>query len=81
MARFVRTRPDTGELFVEHRYRDGLFRLGNPALGNKKHHKGNQVAVRTEEEVARLVTEGYWLRMKGQDTGAVSLIPPCQIRL
>jgi hypothetical protein len=42
--RFERLSRDD-ELFVAHRYEDGLYRMANPALGAKKHHAANQIAV------------------------------------
>ncbi|MCK1542036.1 hypothetical protein IVB12_08645 [Bradyrhizobium sp. 179] len=69
-----------GELFVAHRYEDGLYRMANPALGAKKHHAANQIAVDIGA-VAGYLKRGYLLRMRGEISNQVNLISPSEIRI
>ncbi|WP_316206314.1 MULTISPECIES: hypothetical protein [unclassified Bradyrhizobium] len=77
--RFERLSRD-GELFVAHRYEDGLYRMANPALGAKKHHAANQIAVDIGA-VAGYLKRGYLLRMRGETSKQVNLISPSEIRI
>ncbi|WP_247297753.1 hypothetical protein [Bradyrhizobium sp. 179] len=77
--RFERLSRD-GELFVAHRYEDGLYRMANPALGAKKHHAANQIAVDIGA-VAGYLKRGYLLRMRGEISNQVNLISPSEIRI
>lgn len=77
--RFERLSRD-GELFVAHRYEDGLYRMANPALGAKKHHAANQIAVDLGA-VADYLRRGYLLRMRGEASSQVNLISPSEIRI
>ncbi|MEH2576516.1 hypothetical protein [Bradyrhizobium sp. AZCC 1708] len=70
----------SGELFVAHRYEDGLYRMANPALGGKKHHAANQIAVDIGA-VAGYLRRGYLLRMRGETSNQVNLISPSEIRI
>ncbi len=78
MPQFVRVTAD-GERYVPHRFRDGLFRVADPALGPIKHHAHNQIAVR-EEEIADYLRRGFLLRMRGEISGQVNLIAASEIR-
>ncbi|MBN9304843.1 MAG: hypothetical protein BGO82_10960 [Devosia sp. 67-54] len=44
--------------------KDGLFVLGDPRAGDKKHHEKNEVLVRTEEEAIRLLRDGFSIRIE-----------------
>jgi len=67
-----------GERFVPHRFRDGLLRVADPALGKVKHHAANQIAVR-EDEVVAYLRRGFLLRMRGERSGQVNLIAAAEI--
>lgn len=75
--RFVRVAAD-GERFVPHRFRDGFFRVADPAHGKLKHHAANQIAVR-EDEVSAYLRRGFLLRMRGEKNGQVNLIAAAEI--
>jgi hypothetical protein len=77
--RFVRV-AQNGERYVPHRYRDGLFRVADPALGRTKHHAANQIAIRAEE-IASYLARGFLLRMHGEETKQVNLISASEITL
>ena len=70
--------PD-GEVFVPHRYPNGLYRVANPALGDVKHHAKNQLSAR-EDQIEGYLQRGFLLRMKGDVTGKVHLIPSSEIK-
>jgi hypothetical protein len=72
-----RIAPD-GERFLPHCFRDGLYRVGDPQLGNRKHLAGNQIAI-TASEIVQYVRSGYSLRMRGEVSGRINLISPDQI--
>lgn len=74
---FVRVAAD-GECFFAHRFRDGLFRVADPALGRTKHHSANQISARADE-VAGYLARGFLLRMRGERTGQVNLISADEI--
>ncbi|WP_143750551.1 MULTISPECIES: hypothetical protein [unclassified Mesorhizobium] len=44
--------------------KDGLFVLGDPGAQNIKHHKKNEVLVRSEEEAIRLILKGFSIRIE-----------------
>jgi hypothetical protein len=67
-----------GERYVAHRFRDGLYRMANPALGRVKHHAANQLSVDINEIVGYLA-KGYLLRMRGETSGQVNLIAASEI--
>jgi len=67
-----------GERYVAHRFRDGLYRMANPALGRVKHHSANQLSVDINEIVGYL-EKGYLLRMRGETSGQVNLIAASEI--
>lgn len=77
--RFERLSPDS-ELFLAHRYEDGLYRVANPALGPKKHHTANQISVDIGE-IAGYLKRGYLLRMRGEKSNQVNLISPSEIKI
>lgn len=77
--RFERLSRD-GELFLAHRYDDGLYRMANPALGPNKHHAANQISV-DMGEIAGYLKRGYLLRMRGERSNQVNLISPSEIRI
>lgn len=74
-----RINPETGEIFLPHRFRDGNFRVADPAKGNVKHHARNQIAVATAAEVKEMLKDGFLLRMRGADSGRINLISATQI--
>lgn len=41
----------------------GLFVLGDPKQGNRKHVKANKVTVRTEQEMIDLIMRGFSVRV------------------
>ena len=69
--------PD-GEIFTPHRYPNGLYRVADPALGDVKHHAKNQLSIR-DDQIEDYLQRGFSLRMKGDVTGKVNLIPPSEI--
>ncbi len=77
-SRFERIAPN-GERFTPHCYNDGLYRVANPALGQKKHHAVRQIAIRGEE-IAGYLERGFLLRMRGESSGQVNLIAASKIR-
>lgn len=56
------------------------YKLGDPRLGDKKHHAENAVYVRTLEEAAVLIGKGFplWMGAKGKRG---SLISPRSLRI
>lgn len=68
-----------GERFVPHRFRDGMYRVANPALGPTKHHAANQIAI-TADEIGGYLKRGYLLRMRGQISGQVNLVAASEIK-
>jgi hypothetical protein len=75
--RFERISAD-GERYVAHRFRDGHYRMANPALGRVKHHSTNQLSVDINE-IAGYLEKGYLLRMRGETSGQVNLIAASEI--
>lgn len=75
---FERTTPD-GERYVAHLFKDGRYRVADPALGRKKHHAENQLAV-TLEEISGYLSKGYHLRMHGELSMQVNLISATQVK-
>jgi len=73
--------PDTKELFLPHRYRDGSYRVADPRFGRTKHHAKNQIAVATESELLDLLSRGFHLRMRGTVSGQINLIKSSEIEL
>jgi hypothetical protein len=67
-----------GERYVAHRFKDGLYRMADPALGRTKHHAEKQLAV-TFEEISGYLRRGYLLRMRGELNKQVNLISPSEI--
>jgi hypothetical protein len=67
-----------GERYVAHRFRDGFYRMANPALGRVKHHSANQLSVDVIE-IAGYLAKGYLLRMRGETSGQVNLIAASEI--
>ncbi len=65
---------EDGERFVPHRYRDGFFRVADPALGKNKHHKNNQLKIQEGEIEAYVIKKGFSLRMRGEAKGQINLI-------
>jgi hypothetical protein len=76
--KFERIAPD-GERFTPHCYRDGLYRVADPAHGSKKHHATRQIPVRGEE-IAGYLDKHFALRMRGEISGQVNLIAASKIR-
>jgi hypothetical protein len=75
--RFVRIAHD-GERYLPHRYRDGFYRVANPALKSAKHHAANQIAI-SQEEISTFLKRGFLLRMRGESSGQVNLIAAAEI--
>ncbi|EIG63593.1 hypothetical protein [Bradyrhizobium sp. WSM1253] len=67
-----------GERYVAHAFKDGLYRMADPALGRTKHHRENQLPV-TLEEIGGYLSRGYLLRMRGESSKQVNLIAPAEI--
>ncbi|RVG79150.1 hypothetical protein CN177_24340 [Sinorhizobium meliloti] len=67
-----------GERYVPHRFRDGKYRVADPALGRKKHHASNQIAI-TADEIGSYLRRGFLLRMRGEISGQVNLISASEI--
>jgi hypothetical protein len=64
-----------GERYVPHRFRDGLYRVANPALGRTKHHAANQIAI-TADEIAGYLQKGL---LRGEISGQVNLVAASEI--
>lgn len=71
----TRRNPRTGRIERPWRNRDNLFVLGDPAHGAQKHHDKFAVKVATLDEVARLVRQGFSVRMTDGESPP-SLISP-----
>ena len=56
------------------------YKLGDPKLGNKKHHAEHAVHVKTLEVAAVLVAQGFslWMSAKGKRS---SLIAPQSLQI
>jgi hypothetical protein len=68
MVKITRTAPRAGLPEVPWKYRDGFYRLADPTLEAKNRNKEpHATKVRTLEDAARLVLEGYALRMGAPD--------------
>lgn len=78
-ADFERVAAD-GERFVPHRFRDGFYRVADPALGRTKHHAHNQIAIR-RGQIETYLSRGFLLRMRGEISGQVNLISPEEISI
>lgn len=76
--RIVRFAED-GERYIPHRFRDGFYRMADPALGRVKHHAANQIAVRGYE-IEGYLQKGFLLRMRGEVSGQVNLISASEIK-
>jgi hypothetical protein len=76
---FERVSPD-GELFLPHVFRDGLYRVADPAMGATKHHAHNQIAI-AKQEIAGYLRRGFLLRMRGEASRQVNLIAASEVRL
>ena len=61
--------------------REGMYLLGDPKFGARKHLKVHRVEVTTREEAARLVRRGFSLWMKGDLTGQQNLISASRIQI
>jgi hypothetical protein len=68
-----------GERYVPHRFRDGLYRVADPALGRTKHHAANQIAIEADE-IDGYLKRGFLLRMRGETSGQVNLIAATEIK-
>jgi hypothetical protein len=69
-----------GERYLAHCFKDGLYRMADPALGRTKHHAKNQRPV-TFEEIGEYLRKGYLLRMRGDVNKQVNLISPSEIKI
>jgi hypothetical protein len=69
-----------GERYVPHQFRDGSYRVADPALGNKKHHSANQIPIQ-EDEIIPYLAKGFPLRMIGEQTGQSNLIAASEITI
>ena len=70
---------EDGERYFPHRFREGLYRVADPALGRTKHHAANQIAIRGEE-IEIYLERGFLLRMRGEVSGQVNLIASSEIK-
>ena len=68
-----------GERYFPHRYKDGLYRVADSALGATKHHRANQIAVRAQE-IGSYLQKGFSLRMRGEISRQVNLIVASEIK-
>lgn len=71
--------PKTGEEFVPHLYKDGRYRIADPAIGKNRHHAANQIAVDGLAELKAYVRRGFSVRMRGLESGQVNLVSADQI--
>lgn len=69
-----------GERYVPHSFRDGLYRVADPALGRVKHHAKNQISIR-DDEIEGYLRRGFLLRMRGEVSGQVNLIAASEITM
>lgn len=77
----TRKNPATGRVETPHRER-GFYVLGDPAHGNKRHHKAFAVQVRTLEEVLDHIRRGFSVRMSdGSAAARPSLIAPGSLEI
>ncbi|MBN9044548.1 MAG: hypothetical protein J0H18_02625 [Rhizobiales bacterium] len=67
-----------GERYVPHRFRDGMYRVADPTMGQKKHHAAYQIAI-TADEIGSYLRRGFLLRMRGEVSGQVNLIAASEI--
>lgn len=73
--RITRVNPKTGLTETPHRYRDGSYRIGDPANGRTRHEAQNEMRVRTLEQVLDHIRRGHLVRMSaGPGTGGPSQI-------
>ena len=80
--RIYRVREDTGEVFHPKVNQDGYYVLAYPGVNTKGLQMGaNKVFVRTLEEVAARVRQGFHLWMDGEDTDFPALITPAHVRI
>lgn len=74
-----RIHPETGELFLPHRQRDGKFRVADPRHGEDKKKAEYQIAVETEWELEAYARRRFHVRMRGVRSKQVNLISPPEI--
>ena len=76
--RLVRIAKD-GERYFPHCFRDGLYRVADPALGRIKHYAANQIAI-PADQIEKYLEKGFLLRMRGEESGQVNLISSLEIK-
>lgn len=77
----TRKNPKSGKTERPYRDRRGNFVLGDPAFGNKLHHRKNAVVTTDYDEALRLVRKGFSIRMSAGDGTPPSLISAGKLRL
>lgn len=79
VIRIERTAP-RGGIAEEPEFGTKGYCLGDPKFGATKHHAENAVYVKSLDEAAELVSEGFSLRMTGKGKRA-SLVSPKGLRI
>lgn len=79
VLRIERVKPRGGKQEAPWLTDDG-YCLGDPRHGNEKHHKRHAICVRTLDEAADLIANGYSLRMTGPSK-VPSLVSPAGLRI
>ena len=71
----IRTRRDTGEIYVLERGDTGNSGIGDPAQGSEKRHVEHLV----ETKALQAIRDGLHPRMRGRGTGQFNMIAPSNI--
>jgi len=77
----TRQNPKTGKTERPYRDRQGNFVLGDPAFGNKLHHRENAVLTTDYDEALQLVRKGFSIRISAGDGTPPSLISAGKLTL
>ena len=77
----TRKNPKTGKTERPYRDKQGKFVLGDPAFGNKLHHRENAVLTTDYEKAVQLVRKGFSMRMSAGDRTPPSLISAGKLTL
>lgn len=77
----TRRNPKTGNTERPYRDKRGNFVLGDPAFGNKLHHRENAVLTTDYDKAVRLVRKGFSIRMSAGDGTPPSLISAGKLTL
>tara|TARA_R110002074_G_scaffold378796_1_gene556736 strand:+ start:3183 stop:3443 length:261 start_codon:yes stop_codon:yes gene_type:complete len=79
VTRIERISPRDGSI-EEPEWTSKGYCLGDPKFGNKKHHAKNAVFVKSLNEVAELISQGFSLRMTAKGKRP-SLVAPRSLRV